>query len=199
MSVQNEIPKSRVTLTYRTTIEGRPEKVELPLRLLVLGDFTQNPERQDDIEDRSVRSLKASNLSDTMKDMNLSVDVEVTSIFNGDERIDMTLPINGLGSFGPDEIAQQLPEVRSLVQMRNLLNELQARLANQRNFRKELKSISQSGQMNDLAKQLNQGGYAAFRLPGRNGISADEADVVAPAAPAAKPSSKSAAPKSPKK
>ena len=42
MAIQDQLPKSRITLTYRTTINGEPETVKLPLRLLILGDFSHN-------------------------------------------------------------------------------------------------------------------------------------------------------------
>ena len=42
MAIQDDknIPKSRVTLRYRTEINGVPEDVTLPLRILVAGDFS---------------------------------------------------------------------------------------------------------------------------------------------------------------
>jgi len=42
MTIQDDIgiPKSRVTLRYRTEINGVPEDVTLPLRILVAGDFS---------------------------------------------------------------------------------------------------------------------------------------------------------------
>jgi type VI secretion system protein ImpB len=40
MGVNDEIPKSRITLTYKTEVQGEPAVVDLPFRLLVLGDFS---------------------------------------------------------------------------------------------------------------------------------------------------------------
>ena len=40
MPVQDEVPKSRITLTYKTDVDGEPAVVDLPLRLMVLGDFS---------------------------------------------------------------------------------------------------------------------------------------------------------------
>lgn len=34
------VPRSRLNITYRTRIEGEPKKVKLPMRFLVLGNFT---------------------------------------------------------------------------------------------------------------------------------------------------------------
>ena len=40
MAVQDEVPKSRITLRYRTEIDGTPADIQLPLRLLMMGDFS---------------------------------------------------------------------------------------------------------------------------------------------------------------
>ena len=39
MAITDEIPKSRLTLTYRTTVSGEPEDVALPFRLLIMGEI----------------------------------------------------------------------------------------------------------------------------------------------------------------
>jgi type VI secretion system protein ImpB len=35
MAIQDEIPKSRLTLKYKTEVDGQPEDLSLPLRMLV--------------------------------------------------------------------------------------------------------------------------------------------------------------------
>ena len=40
MAIQDEIPKSRLTLKYKTEVEGEAEDMSLPLRMLVTGDFS---------------------------------------------------------------------------------------------------------------------------------------------------------------
>ena len=40
MAIQDEIPKSRLTLRYKTEVNGQPEDVQLPLRMAVAGDFS---------------------------------------------------------------------------------------------------------------------------------------------------------------
>lgn len=42
MAIQDEknMPKSRVTLRYRTQINGVPEDITLPMRILIAGDFS---------------------------------------------------------------------------------------------------------------------------------------------------------------
>ena len=58
MAIQDEIPKSRLTLRYRTEINGQPEDMSLPLRLLITGDFSQgsSSDRSVDLDERNLRN-----------------------------------------------------------------------------------------------------------------------------------------------
>jgi predicted component of type VI protein secretion system len=49
------VPRSRLNITYRTRIEGEPKKVKLPMRFLVLGNFTGKNESM--LSERSMQSL----------------------------------------------------------------------------------------------------------------------------------------------
>jgi hypothetical protein len=40
VAIQDELPQSRITLKYRTTINGEEEDIKLPMRTMVLGDFS---------------------------------------------------------------------------------------------------------------------------------------------------------------
>ena len=57
MSIQDEIPKSRLTLKYKTEVNGQPEDVNLPLRLAILGDFSggTSKDRKLDLDERRMR------------------------------------------------------------------------------------------------------------------------------------------------
>ena len=58
MSIQDEIPKSRLTLKYKTDVNGQPEDVTLPLRMAILGDFSggTSTDRKVDLEERRIRT-----------------------------------------------------------------------------------------------------------------------------------------------
>src|SRR2546421_9397178 len=75
MAVQDEVPKSRITLRYRTEINGTPEDITLPLRLLVMGDLSQgtSADRKVDLEERKIRNFDGKNTAAVMKDMKMSV------------------------------------------------------------------------------------------------------------------------------
>ena len=163
MAIQDDIPRSRITLKYRTTIEGEPADVELPLRFLVMGDFSRgsNP---NDPEDRNAASVSGANIDEVMKSMNLFVELEVPSLVDEGPKT-VKIPIEGMHSFSPDSIAQQLPEVRTLLLVRKLLTELQAAMANQKNLRKALKGLSNQEQLGQLVRELEAAGYGGLRLP----------------------------------
>ena len=69
------VPKSRLNITYRTRIEGRPVKQKLPFRLLTLGDFSGgNPDK---LEARPVHSiLPGMNIDSFMNEMQITAPIE---------------------------------------------------------------------------------------------------------------------------
>jgi len=75
MAIQDEIPKSRLTLRYKTEVSGQPEDVSLPLRLLVEGDFSMGSsrDRKIDLEERRLRTMDGKNTDAVMKDMGMSM------------------------------------------------------------------------------------------------------------------------------
>lgn len=69
------VPRSRLNITYRTRIDGVPVKQKLPLRLLVLGDFSGgNPDK---LENRPVRSILAGmRLDSFMEEMKVTAPID---------------------------------------------------------------------------------------------------------------------------
>ncbi len=60
--IQDQIFKSRLTITYRTNITGTPQQEKLPYRLLVLGEFEGRSKRAAGLlpalSERTIRSIK---------------------------------------------------------------------------------------------------------------------------------------------
>ncbi|HVK69053.1 MAG TPA: type VI secretion system contractile sheath small subunit [Polyangium sp.] len=60
--IQDQIFKSRLTITYRTNITGTPQQEKLPYRVLVLGEFEGGSKRAAGLlpalSERNVRSIK---------------------------------------------------------------------------------------------------------------------------------------------
>lgn len=145
MSVQDETPKSRITLTYRTDIQGEPATVDLPFRLMIPADLSlgTSKDRQQDLDERVPRSLNGSNTNDIMRDMGISLEIVVLNKIGAEsqENLNVKLSINSLDSFSPHEVAKQVPEIHSLLLFKKLLEEVQSAIANKKDFAQLLNKL----------------------------------------------------------
>lgn len=168
MTINQEIPKSRITLTYRTAVNGQSEDVQLPLRLLMMGDFSNGTsvDRQVDLDRRSIRNLDGTNLDDVMADMNMSIRLTVPNRINPDaaQDIEVELPVTSMESFQPAAVANGIPKVKALLLLRKLLLEVQGNLDNRKEFRKLLRALAQD--KDAVAKLLSElSGFDDFKVP----------------------------------
>ncbi|RKH11390.1 type VI secretion system contractile sheath small subunit [Corallococcus praedator] len=195
MAIQDLLPKSRITLTYRTTINGEQETVNLPLRLLVMGDFSlgSSEDRKNDLETRRLRSIDGKNLDELMKDMKMSASFQVPNRINPDveSELNVQLPVDGMKSFHPDEVVKHVPKLKALLLLKTLLVEMQSNIDNRKDLRRELYELfSKPEALKELLNELK--GYESMRLP--SGETAAKPDASAAAAPAAgKPTGAAAA------
>lgn len=169
MAIQDEIPKSRLTLRYRTEIEGQPKDLSLPMRLMVNGDFSlgNSKDRKLDLEERRVRNMDGANTDAVMKDMDIGLNFSVPNKIDpeNNEDIDVQLPIDSMQSFSPDQIAQNVPKIKGLLMLKQLLEEVISNVDNRKDFRKLLGDLM--GNEEALAKMMEQlKGYESLKLPG---------------------------------
>jgi len=145
MAVQDEVPKSRITLTYVTEVDGEPATVDLPFRVMVTGDFSggTSKDRKVDLDERVPRGLNGTNANDAMRDMGITLDLVVPNKINPEaaETLSTRLAIEGLDSFSPQEIAKQVPQIRALLLLKKLLEEAQSNIANKKEFAQLLNKL----------------------------------------------------------
>ena len=169
MAITDEVPKSRITLTYRTTVRGEPEDVTLPFRVLVMGDLSggSSKDRALELDKRQIRRLDGKNLNQVMADMGMSLKFNVKNRINpktsGDE-FEVRLPVDSTRSFQPVEVARQVPRIRALLLLKKLLLEAQANFDNRKEFRNLLREVAQSPSSIDaLVKELPT--FETYKLP----------------------------------
>lgn len=154
-SFQKEKPPARVNLFLELPDGDATEKVELPFRTLVLGDFTG---RADDtpLEDREVIDINADNMESVMKSMDLGLDMVVPdTVRGGDHDLRVNLSIEDMDGFRPEEVARQVPEIDRLVAVRNLLQDLRNRVVSMSSFRRQLEAIvTDPAQLDRLVSEL---------------------------------------------
>jgi type VI secretion system protein ImpB len=156
-------PRERVNITYKPATGGAKAEVELPFKVTVLGDFTLRKE-DTPLEERSVVSVDKDNFSDVMKKQNLSLQVSVADKLSGKEDAEMpvNLKFDNLSDFTPDRIAEQVPELNKLLELRKALQALKGPLGNLPGFQKKLKGIMDSeAEVEKLLKELGGEGEGA--------------------------------------
>jgi len=135
-------PRERVNIVYRPATGDAREEVELPLKMLVLGDFTFKPDDRR-VEDRETISVDKNNFNDVLKSQNINVDVTVPNKLSDDpeEEMNLTLKFESIKDFEPEAIAKNTTELNQLLELRKALTSLKGPLSNFPEFRKKIQEV----------------------------------------------------------
>jgi type VI secretion system protein ImpB len=135
-------PRERVNITYKPATGDAKEEVELPFKMVVLGDFTL---RADDrpLEERKPIRVDKDNFNEVLKKQDLSLDINVEDRLSGNEdsELGITLKFSSLKDFAPESVAEQVPELNKLLELRKALQALKGPLGNLPAFRKKLQAL----------------------------------------------------------
>jgi len=135
-------PKERVNIVYRPATGDAKEEVELPLKMMVLGDFTLRPDDRM-VEDRDPVSIDKDNFNDVLKGQGLELKLNVPSALSGkdDDQLAVAMKFESLKDFDPDAIVRNVPELAKLMDLREALKALKGPLANVPDFRKKVQEL----------------------------------------------------------
>ncbi len=139
-SFQHEKPPARVNLFLEVAKGDATEKVELPMRMLVMGDFTGR-EDGTPLETREVINLNKDNFADVLRSQDLRVKTAVPNTLSGEGDLSVELKFDSMKSFEPEAVARQVPEIARLLATRNLLQDLRNRLISAADFRKQIEAV----------------------------------------------------------
>lgn len=136
-------PRERVNIVYRPADgEGR-EDVELPMKMLVTGNFTGAIDDRP-MEKREPIAINKDNFNDVMKGQNISLHLDVSNRLTGqpDRELEVKLNIETLRDFGPEAIAEQVPELKMLLELRDAMRSLKGPVANLPDFRRKIQELT---------------------------------------------------------
>ncbi len=135
-------PKERVNIVYRPETGDAREEVELPLKVLVVGDFAQRPDGRV-VEDREPISIDKDNFNAVLKAQDLELNLGVEDKLSGQAgaQLSVNLKFSQLKDFDPDEILKQVPELQKLMALREALKSLKSPLSNVPDFRKKVQDL----------------------------------------------------------
>ncbi len=149
-------PKERVNIVYKPAIGDAKEEVELPLKVLVTGDFTL-AEDETPIEDRKAINIDKDNFNDVLKSYDIKLDAVVKNELSEEPDAEMAvkLDFNSLKDFSPDAIVDKVPELKKLVKLRTALKAVKGPLGNIPEFKKKLNDIvKDEGARQRILKEL---------------------------------------------
>ena len=149
-------PKERVNIVYKPATGDAQEEVELPLKMLMMGDFTQRPDPRP-LEDRKPINVDKDNFSKVMDEQKTSVNFAVPNRLTDaeNEEMNVNLRFRRLSDMEPEAIAQQVPELKKLLDLRAALTALKGPLGNEKAFRNKIQGIlNDPGSRNRIINEL---------------------------------------------
>ncbi len=152
-------PKERVNIVYKPATGNAQAEIELPLKLLVLGDFTGRTD-ETPLEERKPVQIDKDNFNDVMSQHELKVSVTVPDRLTGTAgaELPVNLTFNTLKDFEPQAVAAQVPELAKLLELREALKGLKIDV-NNRAFVEKIKSlVKDDAQRERLLKALEASG-----------------------------------------
>lgn len=137
-------PKERVNIVYRPATGDAKEETELPLKILVMGDFTG---QADDtaLEDRKAINIDKDNFNDVLASQNLKLKTSVKDRLGDDPEAEMAVDLDfkNMKDFEPDAIIKKVPELAKLMELREALKAVKGPLGNVPEFRKKVSELVQ--------------------------------------------------------
>ncbi|MNF62019.1 hypothetical protein D3C84_436880 [compost metagenome] len=144
-------PKERINVTFKPTTSGAQEEIELPLKLLTIGDYTQRVDERK-VEERKPISVDKMTFDEVLSKQELRLTLSVPNRLqegSDNDELAMKLQINSMKDFNPASVVQQVPELRKLMELRDALVALKGPLGNAPAFRKAIEDVLATDESRD--------------------------------------------------
>lgn len=147
-------PTERVNIVYQPATGNAKEQVELPLKILMMGDFTGRPDSRP-LEDRAPINVDKSTFNEVMAQQDLRVTLSAPNALSDEPgaTLNASLEFKSLADFTPENLVNQVPELKQLLALREALNALKGPLGNLPAFRKKLQALLADAQGRERLSQ----------------------------------------------
>jgi type VI secretion system protein ImpB len=144
-SAQHKLDRNRpprVQITYDVEIGDEVEQKELPLVVGILADLAGQQPNQPRLKDRKFVEIDRDNFDQVMAAINPQLTVSVADkISPGDKRLTVNLEFTSIDSFHPRKLAERIEPLRQLLESRQRLVDLQAKLDGNEALGEQLRSV----------------------------------------------------------
>ncbi len=137
--------KGRVNFAYETEVNGAKQTVELPFRTMVIGDFAKgmSKEAKKDFEERGAYELEPGKMGELMDKMDIELKMEVDDHIHDGGKMDVKLGIHSLKDFTPDNIVDNVPDLKEIMVLRENLQNIRDKTKGPKTFRKLLEKLGE--------------------------------------------------------
>ena len=126
----DRVRRPRVQITYDVETGGAMQKTELPFVIGVLADLSGSPkEALKPLKDRKVVQIDRDNINEVLAKATPRVAVKVQNrLTDEDTKLAVELNFKHMDDFEPAKIAEQIPALKELLDMRGRLTQLLSKM-----------------------------------------------------------------------
>lgn len=141
-------PRERINVTFTPNTGDQQQEIELPLKLMVLGDFTLRHDERS-IEQRKPIAIDKNSFEDVLAKQDLRLSFNVPNRLqeqHSDSELPVEIGIRSMSDFNPASVVEQVPELRQLMELREALVALKGPLGNTPAFRQAIEALLRDDQ-----------------------------------------------------
>jgi len=136
-------PKERINVTFKPATGDGLAELELPLKLMMIGDYTLAADDRK-LEDRKSININKNNFNEVLENHDLNLSFQVANQLSDvetNEELNVNLQFKSMKDFDPASLVQQVPEMNALMELRDALVALKGPLGNVPAFRKAIEDV----------------------------------------------------------
>jgi type VI secretion system protein ImpB len=152
----------RVQITYDVELGGAIEKKELPMVVGLLADLSGQPAVPlPKLKDRRLVEIDRDNFNQVMDNISPRLDLSVPDTMKGEGNLKVELNFKNFDDFHPEAIVKQVPRLAKLLEARQQLRDLLAKLDGNDELDSLLENILQNTEeLKTVQSQANAGADA---------------------------------------
>jgi type VI secretion system protein ImpB len=143
----SRVRKPRVHITYDVETSGHQQTRELPFVIGVLGDYSgDNNTSRKSLKERKFINIDHENFDDTMAKIAPALTFQVEDVISMQpgKQLSVELAFHSMDDFAPENVVAQIPALRALLEARNRLRDLMAKVDRSEPLEELLEQVLQS-------------------------------------------------------